>query len=98
ILQIKEMIDDYEENEHHFVVIDEINYNYLQNEETPLVKEFSEELTNDSKVFDDAMTELYLNPRASKYLEDYTEFDKVELVNRAENLLKADMRGEHNDH
>lgn len=98
ILQIKEMIDDYEENERHFVVIDEITYNYLQNEETPLVKEFSEELTNDSKVFDDAMTELYLNPRASKYLEDYTEFDKVELVNRAENLLKADMRGEHNDH
>ena len=28
------------------------------------------------------MTELYLNPRASKYLEDYTEFDTVELVNR----------------
>ena len=43
------------------------------------------------------MTELYLNPRASKYLEDYTEFDTVELVNR-EKILKADMRGESDDH
>ena len=44
------------------------------------------------------MTELYLNPRASKYLEDYTEFDTVELVNRAEKILKADMRGESDDY
>ena len=38
------------------------------------------------------MTDLYLNPRASKFLDDYNEFDKVELVNHAERLLKDEMR------
>ena len=42
--------------------------NYIQNEETPLINEFSNELINDDKVFEEAMTDLYLNPRASKYL------------------------------
>ncbi|MBE7357193.1 DNA repair exonuclease [Staphylococcus haemolyticus] len=98
ISQIKEMIDDYEENEHHFVIIETLTFNYMQMDEVPLVREFSADLIKDNKVFEDAMTELYLNPRASKYLEDYTEFDTVELVNRAENILKADMRGESDDH
>lgn len=98
ISQIKEMIDDYEENEHHFVMIESLTFNYIQMDETPLVREFSADLIKDNKVFETAMTELYLNPRASKYLEDYTDFDKVELVNRAENILKADMRGESDDH
>ena len=98
ISQIKEMIDDYEENEHHFVMIESLTFNYIQMDETPLVREFSADLIKDNKVFEAAMTELYLNPRASKYLEDYTDFDKVELVNRAENILKADMRGESDDH
>ena len=53
----------------------------MQMDEVPLVREFSD-LIKDNKVFEEAMTELYLNPRASKYLEDYTEFDTVELVNR----------------
>ncbi|WP_415426894.1 metallophosphoesterase family protein [Staphylococcus borealis] len=98
ISQIKEMIDDYEENEHHFVMIETLTFNYIQMDETPLVREFSADLIKDNKIFETAMTELYLNPRASKYLEDYTDFDKVELVNRAENILKADMRGESDDH
>lgn len=98
ISQIKEMIDDYEENEHHFVMIESLTFNYIQMDETPLVREFSADLIKDNKVFEAAMTELYLNPRASKYLEDYTDFDKVELVNLAENILKADMRGESDDH
>lgn len=98
ISQIKEMIDDYEENEHHFVIIETLTFKYMQMDEVPLVREFSADLIKDNKVFEEAMTELYLNPRASKYLEDYTEFDTVELVNRAEKILKADMRGESDDH
>lgn len=98
ISQIKEMIDDYEENEHHFVIIETLTFRYMQMDEVPLVREFSADLIKDNKVFEEAMTGLYLNPRASKYLEDYTEFDTVELVNRAENILKADMRGESDDY
>lgn len=98
ISQIKAMIDEYEENENHFVVIEDLIFNYIQNEDTPLVREFSKDLIDDTKLFEEAMTELYLNPRASKYLDDYTTFNKVELVDRAEKLLKEDMRGDNNDH
>ncbi|RIL87773.1 DNA repair exonuclease, partial [Staphylococcus cohnii] len=41
-----------------------------------------------------AMNDLYLNPKASKYLENYDDFDRRELIKRAELLLKSDMRGE----
>lgn len=40
------------------------------------------------------MSDLYLNPRASKFLDDYGTFDHTALVNRAEEILKAEMRGE----
>ena len=98
ILQIREMISEYEENEHDFIVIEDMILNYIQNEETPLINEFSNELINDDKVFEEAMTDLYLNPRASKYLEDYTTFNKAKLIHRAEKILKADMRGEEIDY
>lgn len=98
ILQIREMISEYEENEHDFIVIEDMILNYIQNEETPLINEFSKELINDDKVFEEAMTDLYLNPRASKYLEDYTTFNKAKLIHRAEKILKADMRGEEIDY
>ena len=61
ILQIREMISEYEENEHDFIVIEDMILNYIQNEETPLINEFSKELINDDKVFEEAMTDLYLN-------------------------------------
>ena len=79
------------------VVIEDLNIKYVQNDESPLVNEFSSDLLEDTSVFDSAMTDLYLNPRASKFLDDYTEFDKTELINHAESLLKDDMRGEQND-
>ena len=40
----------------------------------PLVNEFSAELLVDQTVFDKAMSDLYLNPRASKFLDDYGTF------------------------
>ncbi|WP_411393661.1 metallophosphoesterase family protein [Staphylococcus capitis] len=97
LVQVKEMITEYEENENQFVFIEDLNIKYVQSDESPLVNEFSSDLLEDTSVFDSAMTDLYLNPRASKFLDDYTEFDKTELINHAESLLKDDMRGEQND-
>lgn len=97
LVQVKEMITEYEENENQFVFIEHLNIKYVQSDESPLVNEFSSDLLEDTSVFDSAMTDLYLNPRASKFLDDYTEFDKTELINHAESLLKDDMRGEQND-
>ncbi|MDC7991726.1 DNA repair exonuclease, partial [Staphylococcus aureus] len=97
LLQVEEMITDYEENENQFVYIDELKIQYAQNDESPLVNEFSAELLVDQTVFDKAMSDLYLNPRASKFLDDYGTFDHTALVNRAEEILKAEMRGEQND-
>jgi len=97
LIQLKEMITEFEENETQFIFIEDINIQYVQNDEAPLVNEFSSELIEDASLFNSAMTDLYLNPRASKYLDDYTEFDRTELVNHAESLLRDEMRGEQND-
>lgn len=97
LIQLKEMITEFEENETQFIFIENINIQYVQNDEAPLVNEFSSELIEDASLFNSAMTDLYLNPRASKYLDDYTEFDRTELVNHAESLLRDEMRGEQND-
>ncbi|PTF22139.1 DNA repair exonuclease, partial [Staphylococcus cohnii] len=63
-------------------------------DKTTLVKEFSPDLIEDNSVYEQAMNDLYLNPKASKYLENYDDFDRRELIKRAELLLKSDMRGE----
>ncbi len=98
LLQVEEMITDYgKKNQVQFVYIDELKIQYAQNDESPLVNEFSAELLVDQTVFDKAMSDLYLNPRASKFLDDYGTFDHTALVNRAEEILKAEMRGEQND-
>lgn len=97
LIQVKEMITEFEENENQFVFIEDLNIQYVQNDESPLVKEFSSDLLEDASVFNSAMSDLYLNPRASKFLDDYTEFDRTELVNHAESLLKDELRGEQND-
>ena len=47
------MIDDYEENEHHFVIIETLTFKYMQMDEVPLVREFSADLIKDNKVFEE---------------------------------------------
>ncbi|MDN6570422.1 MAG: DNA repair exonuclease, partial [Staphylococcus equorum] len=51
-------------------------------------------LIYDNTVYDKAMNDLYLNPKASKYLENYSDFDRRGLIEHAEELLKSDMREE----
>src|SRR5699024_8424801 len=82
------------ENEHNFVFIEDMNIKNKDDEKTTLVKEFSADLIEDNSVYELAMNDLYLNPKASKYLENYDDFDRRELIKRAELLLKSDMRGE----
>ena len=56
------------ENETNFVMVEDLNFNYLQNDDTPLIKEFSSDLLKDSTIYEDAMSDLYLNAKTSKYL------------------------------
>src|SRR5699024_9978593 len=93
-LQVQEMISDYEENEHHFVFIEDLKIKNKDDNKATLVKEFSPDLIDDHAVYEAAMNDLYLNPKASKYLENYDNFDRRELIAHAELLLKSDMRGE----
>lgn len=88
------MISDYEENEHNFVFIENLTINNKYEDQNTLVKEFSPELIDDNTVYDKAMNDLYLNPKASKYLENYSDFDRRGLIEHAEELLKSDMREE----
>ncbi|MCU5746801.1 DNA repair exonuclease [Staphylococcus sp. SQ8-PEA] len=94
ILQIKEMIDDYERNENNFIFIEKLDIEYKYDREQKLSKEFSRSLIADDTIFESSMSDLYLNPRASKFLEDYNDFDRNELIRHAENILKTEMRGE----
>ena len=94
LMQVHEMISEYEENEHNFVFIEDLNIKNKDDDKTTLVKEFSADLIEDNSVYELAMNDLYLNPKASKYLENYDDFDRRELIKRAELLLKSDMRGE----
>lgn len=94
IVQVEEMIREYEENETQFIYVEDLIVTYKDDESRPIEQEFSSELKNDETVFDKAMNDLYLNPKASKYLDNYNDFDKTQLINRAEALLKSDIRGE----
>ena len=92
--QVDEMLKEYEENEKNFVFIESLIVSYKDDDARPLEQEFSQELKADEAVFDQAMNELYLNPKASRFLDNYDDFDKTELINRAEALLKSDLRGD----
>ena len=89
-----EMISDYEENEHQFVFVEDLIVRNKFDEQNTLVNEFASELIEDNSIFDQAMNDLYLNPKASKYLENYSDFDRRKLIEHAELLLKSDLRGE----
>lgn len=41
LIQLKEMITEFEENENQFVFIEDLNLQYVQNDEMPIVKEFT---------------------------------------------------------
>lgn len=50
LIQLKEMITEFEENENQFVFIEDLNLQYVQNDEMPIVKEFSPELLDDASL------------------------------------------------
>lgn len=50
LIQLKEMITEFEENENQFVFIEDLNLQYVQNDEMPIVKEFSSELLDDASL------------------------------------------------
>lgn len=94
LMQVEAMLREYEENENNFVFIESLFVSYKDDDTRPLEHEFSQELKADDAIFTDAMSDLYLNPKATKFLDNYDDFDKIELINRAEALLKSGLRGE----
>ncbi|PTJ75416.1 DNA repair exonuclease [Staphylococcus simulans] len=94
LMQVEAMLKEYEENENNFVFIESLIVSYKDDDTRPLEHEFSQELKADDAIFTNAMSDLYLNPKATKFLDNYDDFDKVELINRAEALLKSGLRGE----
>lgn len=68
ILQVEEMIREYEENQTQFIYVEDLIVTYKDDESRPIAQEFSSELKDDNKVFEHAMNDLYLNPKASNIL------------------------------
>ncbi|REH96677.1 metallophosphoesterase family protein, partial [Staphylococcus felis] len=94
INQVKEMIADYEENEHHFVFIDELIIHYTELVRTSISKEFPQELLLQDDIYENALQDLYMNPKASKYLDHFQKYDREALINRAENIIYTELKGD----
>lgn len=90
--QVKTLVTEYEENERHFVMIDEWLINYLEIPQTSIANEFSEDLLAQDDVYERALSELYMNPKASKYLEHYQKHDRKALIERAEAIIEAELK------
>ncbi|REI27670.1 DNA repair exonuclease [Staphylococcus felis] len=94
INQVKEMIADYEENEHHFVFIDELIIHYTELVRTSISKEFPQELLLQDDIYENALQDLYMNPKASKYLDHFQKYDREALINRAESIIYTELKGD----
>ncbi|ARJ50104.1 metallophosphoesterase family protein [Staphylococcus lutrae] len=93
--QLKVLTSEYEENERHFILIDEWEIRYLDMRQKSIIQEFSPELLAQDDVYERAVKDLYLNPKASKYLDPYFEHDRKALIARAEAMIEAELKGDH---
>ncbi|REI01320.1 DNA repair exonuclease, partial [Staphylococcus felis] len=41
-----------------------------------------------------ALQDLYMNPKASKYLDHFQKYDREALINRAENIIYTELKGD----
>ncbi|UXR68934.1 DNA repair exonuclease [Staphylococcus sp. IVB6246] len=94
--QVKAMIVDFEENEQHFVMIDTLDVNYTELETHSIRREFSDELLQQDDIYESALSDLYMNPKASKYLDHYMKHDREALIERAEAMIQAELKGAEN--
>ncbi|MGV3244297.1 metallophosphoesterase family protein [Staphylococcus sp. 11261D007BR] len=92
IQQVEAMIAEYEENEHHFICIDELFIQYTDMKQSSIVNEFSDALLAEDHIFENAMNDLYMNPKASKFLDNYQQLDRKDLIERAEAMMNAELK------
>lgn len=95
LIQLNEMITEYEENEHHFVLIDELSVHYTEIEKSSIINEFSQEMLAQDDLFENALNDLYMNPKTSRYLNNFTDLDRKALITRAEEIIDAELKGGH---
>lgn len=95
LIQLNEMITEYEENEHHFVLIDELSVHYTEIEKSSIINEFSQEMLAQDDLFENALNDLYMNPKTSRYLNNFTNLDRKALITRAEEIIDAELKGGH---
>ncbi|WP_432371874.1 metallophosphoesterase family protein [Staphylococcus chromogenes] len=95
LIQLNEMITEYEENEHHFVFIDELSVNYTEIEKSSIINEFSQEMLAQDDLFENALNDLYMNPKTSRYLNNFNDLDRKALITRAEEIIDAELKGGH---
>ena len=93
LIQLNEMITEYEENEHHFVLVDELSIHYTEMEKTSIINEFSHEMLGQDDIFERALSDLYMNPKTSRYLNNFTDLDRKALIARAEEIIDAELKG-----
>ncbi|PWZ69186.1 DNA repair exonuclease, partial [Staphylococcus pseudintermedius] len=66
---------------------------YIDIRQKSIIQEFPAELLEQDDVYERAVKDLYMNPKASKYLESYQQHDRKALVARAEAIIEAELKG-----
>lgn len=93
INQVIQLIQEYEENQTNFIFIEQLNVFFEHDSEVALANEFNDDILEDNQILEDALSDLYMNPKANRFLDSFSDVDKKSLIERGEAILKKRMRG-----
>ncbi|RXY86926.1 DNA repair exonuclease, partial [Salmonella sp. 3DZ2-4SM] len=93
INQVIQLIQEYEENQTNFIFVEQLNVFFDQDSEVALANEFNDDILQDENILEEALSDLYMNPKANRFLEPFSDVDKQALIERGEAILKRRMRG-----
>ena len=76
------MIQEYEENQTNFIFVEQLNVFFDQDSEVALANEFNDDILQDENILEEALSDLYMNPKANRFLEPFSDVDKQALIER----------------
>ncbi len=89
--ELLSLLQQYETHEQNFIWIDELIVKQ-EHDVLTLYQEFDRESLADDALFNEAMSPIYHDDTMARFLDDYAAFDKNELLEIGERMIKARMR------
>lgn len=91
---VKRLVQQHERHDHAFVWIDKLTVEQVDT--TTLHREFDAAMIEDDAMFDQVMQPLYHDLEMSRFLDDYTQIDRVALIHQGERKLKERLKSDEN--